>query len=217
MFQNASCLSTSIGCFCEEFSEGINQPINSITSLVFVFVGLYLLIKNIHKENKILSVLFSISLIITGLGSAYYHARFNMLGQTMDFLGIYMILIAGPIAVLNNKSTKYKLLTFLLSSILIGLFLMIIPEIRRYVFLVSVASLIFFERKRFSNQLRNALVVFVLGLTVWIVDNCLIYCSLLIFLNMHAWWHILTAVAAYLLFKHFNHVNNHNPKFSKSS
>jgi hypothetical protein len=207
MFQEASCLSTSIGCFCEEFSEGINQPVNSLTSLVFVFVGLYLLIKAFQKENKLLPVLFSISLIITGFGSAYYHAKFNIFGQTFDVLGMFLILMAGPIALSKNRSCRYKFVIFFLSSLVIGVFLIISPDIRRYVFILSVGILLFFEKNRVTKYLKSGLLIFALAMIIWITDNYRIYCNQSILLNMHSWWHILTALATLLLYKHFDFIN----------
>lgn len=206
MFQDASCLSTTVGCFCENFSQRIDQPVNSLTSLVLVAVGLYILLRFIKTNNKILSIMFAISLLVTGFGSAYYHARFDMLGQSLDFLGIFMILMAGPITLIKNRTIRFKFLVFVLSCIFVGIFLIILPEIRRYVFLVSLITLLIFERSRFTKYLRYGLLYFAIGLVVWVIDNYLIYCNQFILLNLHAWWHVFTAIASYYLFIHYKYL-----------
>lgn len=204
IFQDASFLTTSIGCFCEKFSNGISQPMNSTTSLIFVLIGLIILFKYLHKANKILTILFVLALFTTGFGSAYYHAKFNMLGQTLDVLGMFLILIAGPIALLENRSSRYKLVTFFLFSHVIGTFLIISLDIRRYVFVLSVVILLYYERNRVTKYLKSGLLIFTVAMIIWIIDNYQIYCNQSIILNMHSWWHILTAWATFLLYKHFD-------------
>jgi hypothetical protein len=214
MFGPASCINSVEGCFCEIFTTGnVFQPVNAITSLFFAILGIYLLLR-FKKTSETLNIryifhiVFSIALIVTGLGSAYYHSRFDLLGQTFDFTGMFMILISGPVFIILKDKLRLRNITLsyvvIIILCIIGLF--VIPEIRRYVFGIGVITLIIsvilgksVEKKLFFT----ALSIFVVSFGLWIIDNFKLICFSNILLNLHAWWHILNVVASYYLYKFY--------------
>jgi hypothetical protein len=213
MFGPASCVSSIEGCFCEVFQNGnILQPVNAITSLSFVVLAIILLIKIAKSPtNKTFSLFYIIALFVVGLGSAYYHLKFDMLGQTLDFLGMYLLLITGPVFCnLKLDNIKLKIIYYLMSVGLVVLSLIYIPEMRRYLFGIAVVFLLITEfQKRYKNNryLKIGLTIFVFSFILWIFDNFKIICFQSALLNFHAWWHILDAIAAYFLYLHYINQN----------
>ena len=145
-WRQATCMSTSIGCFCEEIGDGIiRQSNNTWSSLAFVLSGLLVfsqanediknkLNKNLLTANFNYALMFGSSLIIIGLGSAFYHASLTFAGQTVDVLGMYLLI---SFIIIYNYSRIYPIkeyqavLAFLFINALLAYFLINYPELRR--------------------------------------------------------------------------------------
>src|SRR5688572_22117478 len=80
----ASCMPD--GCFCEAIRDGvIRQPLNALSSLAFVIVGVLVVL-----AMRRMSV-FALAMAVIGFGSAFYHASLGFVGQFVDVTGMYLI------------------------------------------------------------------------------------------------------------------------------
>lgn len=209
LLTNATCINTNVGCFCESFTNKIiQQPLNSLTSLSFVVLALYIIFEVIkYKHNILFSIFYILSLLTLGLGSFYYHSRFNLLGQTIDVLGMFMIIITGPILINNNSKISFRsLVEYFIVLLLILILTLLIPEVRRYVFAIGIVSIVVKETiniKRNKKMLFYGLGIFLVSFVLWVLDSYKILCSTTVVLNFHAWWHILNALACYFLYRYY--------------
>jgi hypothetical protein len=210
----ASCLSTPEGCFCEVFQPGaILQPVNTFTSLTFSALGAFLLFillkrrKNAYQQ--LFLILFSLALLITGFGSAYYHARLNILGQTLDFLGMFMILLTGPLLSFSQVRQFEKPKTMILYCAVVITCLMLLltfPEVRRYIFAIGVVLILVSEARYHLPQKRyfwSAFSLFLFSFLLWIPDNYRLLCFTQTNIQLHAAWHFLNTFACHFLFRYF--------------
>jgi dihydroceramidase len=220
----ASCLPDH--CFCEAIrTSGIAQPANTWSCLGFVWLGLFVLWlafedarnKKIAADSSPLhpgySVLYGAALILTGVGSAALHATLSLAGQFTDVFGMYLIgtfIVLQGISRLSRLSPKIAIFSYLFSNTLLAILLWFFPPARRYAFalLVIVAIVIQIraqnrERPGSSRYFWLAAAALALGFVFWILDITKVLCSPHSWLQGHAVWHLLSAVASGLVYLHF--------------
>jgi hypothetical protein len=224
----ASCLPAN--CFCEAIHRGaVAQPANTWSSFGFVLIGLLLMRQsgedirrrkpNLMASQRAYPLLFGIALIIIGLGSAFYHASLTFAGQFFDVMGMYLLASFivlynhSRLAPLSGRSfvSAYLLLNFILAVILIQY-----PAFRRYIFgLMIFATLIPEYRLRQqklviinSRYLRAAWGYLMLAFIIWALDLAKIFCDPDSWLQGHALWHLLCAVAAGFLYLYYRSEND---------
>ena len=91
-------------CFCERLRDSlVRQPVNTATSIAFLTVAAVvwrvafrpdraLRVRGVRLvASPMLAALFAGALLVIGLGSAFYHASFTFVGQTVDVLGMYLL------------------------------------------------------------------------------------------------------------------------------
>ncbi len=206
----ATCLSSLEGCFCEHIGDGLlKQPINAISSLAFVLVG-FLMISRRRPELNLLAL----AAIITGLGSAFYHASLSFAGQFFDVLGMHMVAIFMIVYAFRfNKRLGFSktLWIFTVATVLLGVILWTAPESRRYLFAGLIIIGILLElllavRKKSLNckYLISGILVMAIGQLIWQLDNSGVVCYPDSLFQGHGLWHILGAIALYLLYKHYS-------------
>ncbi len=214
-------------CFCEAIRPGtIAQPANTWSSFGFVGVGLMILrgrrrelepsstSLNPMIQQSIYANLYGLALILVGLGSAFYHASLTLVGQFFDVMGMY--LLASFILLYNlskvsrlvrkNFTSVYSALNLLLAATLLGQ-----PHWRRYLFAILILAALlpeYFSRQKvrvhFSAKfLLAALATLLIAFVIWALDLNRVFCQPESWWQGHAFWHVLGAVAAGLLYKHY--------------
>jgi membrane protein len=208
-FQQATCLSTETGCFCEAFrSSFVRQPVNSLTSLAFVFVG----IVAFDKKRPWLNLLAA-SMVVTGIGSTYYHMSMTFWGQYIDVAGMHMIALL--IVLFSFRGTpkiksRFKLI-YIIAFSCVAFLLYVAPETRRFLFaFLTVVGLVFeflfAPNRRTASSYRYlicGIITMATGFIVWILDNNHTLCSPESIFQGHGFWHIAGAASALLLWKHY--------------
>ncbi len=198
-------------CFCESIRGKIlRQPINAISSLSFVLVGIFIIgVGHAEKtKNKYITFLYPILLILIGIGSFIYHATLTLIGQFLDVAGMYG-LAAFIIAYALYRRNKLKFWSlFLLINIILDFILLIYPESRRVlfgaVFIAGVTLELYkYARKRFYPHFGMGLFIFVIAYIIWILDRYRVLCSPASFLQGHSIWHIFGALSSYFLFLYY--------------
>lgn len=211
----ATCMETH--CFCEAISDrsSLRQPINSLSSLFFVFAGslitgYYLVVRKVARIG-IWGVLIGLSTILVGVGSAYYHAALTFNGQFWDVYGMHIL--AGLVVALACRRASGPVLPakvalgFALYSVLVTVVLWALPDLRRYLFaavlIFGVVLEVWISRKRARinkpKRLAVAVTTLVIAFAIWWLDNSSLLCEPVAWFQGHALWHLLCAVATLLL------------------
>jgi hypothetical protein len=228
----ASCM--PVNCFCEAVhSDTIAQPANTWSSFAFVLAGLLVIRQsgddvrsrrlNPMTSRRAYPLLYGMALLFLGLGSAFYHASLTFAGQFVDLMGMYLLACfillynVSRLTVLNGKTF---VLAYLALNLLLAYILLEFPALRRYIFgVIIVAALLPEDRVRQQKKPRinvfflqaawwSLLVAFV----IWTLDITKILCNPNSWLQGHALWHILGALAAGFLYLYYRSENDAIPQ-----
>ena len=200
----ATCIPAA--CFCEGIRDQlIRQPANSISSLLFLPPGLVILRRG--WPDRVAATSYGVALVLIGLGSAGYHASLTFPGQIADVLGMYLL---GTFAVLAAARRRFHLTPATVAVAYLagnaGLLALLVeqPGFRRYAFAALIAAALLLEwgmpRPGGRRRLLAAVGCLSLGATVWALDLNRIVCASGSWLQGHAIWHGLTALAATLFY-----------------
>jgi hypothetical protein len=234
----ATCLPDA--CFCEAIGTGfIRQPIDTWSNLAFVLVGLLILEdvlrpssarSNLLAQRRVYGIIYAVAALLVGFGSWFYHASLTFVGQWFDVMGMYLLgtfMVLYTIARLRPLSGRVFTLSYVLFNIVLGVSLIVVPELRRYLFgillIVTIVLEVILRRRRnrvsstrqeslttrrnaVSADLRYfgaALLIYILAQIIWTLDLNHIVCDPYGILQGHAVWHLLTALSAGLLYLYY--------------
>lgn len=206
-----------------EPGSAIRQPWNTFSSLYYVFVGAFLLALPYTKKTSTLSItsskmlrwLYSLSVIITGLGSAFMHMSMTFYGQVADVLGMYLVSVFIVMYALRNNP-KFSMPLFaglyiaINTALLFALWFM--PEVRRNLFFIIILAGLIMEYfcnrkvKGFNaDMLLAAATSLAFAFVLWQLDNHRgIFFPQTGWFQGHNFWHLGGAVACGLLYAHYN-------------
>jgi hypothetical protein len=213
----ASCLPD--GCFCEAIraEQSIRQPANTLSSLLFALVGLPVLMlgrraPRSHPFGAYHRAMFGLSALVIGVGSAFYHASMTFVGQFFDIFGMYLLAALMLVYAVQRlvgwrvwtAAAAYCGFNAALTVLQVG-----VPETRRFAFgLVLVGALLLeavvWRRVRPPRDYRwfwGGLALFAAAYAVWILDNSGVWCTPTSWLQGHAVWHGLGALATAALWR----------------
>lgn len=212
---NATCLPDY--CFCELIREGaVAQPANTWSALAFVLVGIVVLIwalKGKDRQYIYLKALYGVIVIFLGVGTLYFHASLSFVGQLVDNLGMYLLVTLALVYQLRRTRaihTVQKTIAVYIgaNAVLIGV-VFALPALRRPVFAALIIAFLYLEYRwhRKHPKWRKSMLYWSVGLTaagftLWTLDITGVLCSPTSILQGHAAWHILTALAAGVLYLH---------------
>lgn len=166
------------------------------------------------NENKIIKFIYALSLIITGLGSAFLHMSLTFIGQTTDVVGMYLLSTFIILyAILRNKNITITnfLIYLLIFNILLFIPLIFLPVLRRNLFaaLMVIGLIVEFIFNKSNKNNRPHLLftcagIMLLGLIFWELDNARLFFSPTSWLQGHVIWHLCGAVSAALLYYYYD-------------
>jgi hypothetical protein len=212
------------GCFCEATADAlIAQPVDAITSLAFVVLGAWTLGARRGmpgrgiREHRLVPIA-AVILIAIGLGSFFYHATLSYLGQFLDVLGMYLFgtfLILGALYRSGKISFRLATVTFLAANLVLAVVQYAVPDARRTLFGLMLIPGLVLESVRSTTgpggsgwrlrYLAPALGLVVVAFAFWLLDESGLVCDPDSGFQGHGLWHVLTAIAAYLLVVHYAH------------
>ncbi len=204
--QPASCMPDA--CFCEiaHGGHGLAQPANTLSSLAYVFAGLWIA-RSTWPGHGVLAA----SAILIGLGSALYHASLTFFGQFLDVFGMHALALFMLLKGLARFRPPALRGAYPAALLLCALVLWFVPETRRSLFalllLAGVGIELAWQRLREPGRnLRNiwaGLLVFACGYSIWLLDNTRVLCAPASWFQGHAVWHLAGALATLCLARHY--------------
>lgn len=169
---------------------------------------------NSKRFSNSYKLIFILSAVLVGLGSAFYHASLTFWGQFVDVFGMYLFvtlfLVYAWQRLFNISETK-TIFSYLTLNIVFIFFLLLIPETRRFLFALVLLVALCFEifvqkRKKIFIQTRwfyYGLGILAIAFLIWILDITKIFCDPYSVWQGHAIWHVLGAVAIFFLYVYF--------------
>ncbi len=217
--RQSTCFSEAHGCFCEADRGGpVRQPANVWSCLGFVFFGLLILGARTQRgADPALDPFFVQAygwvILILGLTSAWFHASLTFFGEWAD--GSSMHLLASLLIAHNLRRggalDRRGFLRFFLALSAVNLvWLAVSPVLRKESFGALLFVVVFAEmwaRRRTpplnGRLFEAALATFAASYGIWLLDAFGKVCSPHSLLQGHAAWHVLDALAAWLLFLYY--------------
>jgi hypothetical protein len=216
-------------CFCEAVHSGaVAQPANTWSSFGFVLVGLLVIGQSREDVRRLRSsmmtrqraypMVYGIALVVIGLGSAFYHASLTIAGQFVDVMGMYLLacfILLYNVSRLTALNGKTFVLACLALNLVLAYVLLEFPALRRYIFgAIVIAALLpeYRVRKQKKPQingffLQAAWWILIVAFTIWTLDITKVLCNPNSWLQGHALWHLLGALAAGLLYLYYRSEN----------
>jgi predicted membrane channel-forming protein YqfA (hemolysin III family) len=214
-WRGATCLPDD--CFCETLQEGlVRQPANTWSSLSFVLVAIWTVFRwraALKAREPALSqaeiALFAATLAIVGLGSAFYHATFTFIGQVLDVSGMYLLATFILLHRLGPKwgpGPAWASVAFVLVNAALMTAQVTTPSLRRVVFgLLLIVALYVEWRESGPGRiwLGRGASLMALAFIIWFVDRQRLVCDPDSWIQGHALWHVLGALAAVCLYRSY--------------
>jgi hypothetical protein len=219
--QPATCLPDQ--CFCEvTHDQLVRQPVNALSGLSFVGVGLFWLVlrrrKHVHAVSESdrrdpAEYLLATAAVILGAGTVFYHASLTLVGQTVDLFGMYLLVTVVALSILARAGLLSPRMIIALGVVINALLLVLLivaPEYRRIVFATLVVIVVALESgvgRRAGRRDRRvfwaALATVAGGFVIWALDYTRIACSPLSWVQGHAVWHLCGAAAVWLTLRYY--------------
>ncbi len=208
----ATCLATR--CFCELVrADGIAQPANAWSSLAFVLAATAaLLLRPEARPERVLVPLLAVALAAVGLGSFAFHATLTLWGQFVDVFPMYAVgcvVLAGALVRLGWTTQRRAAVGGVALLMALGLLLRLWPESRRVLFAAVLLPGIVLElvpTRRVGGGgrwLHVGLGLLVTAYALWVLDQAGLLCDPTSWLQGHAAWHVLGAIAGWCLARHW--------------
>jgi len=175
--------------------------------------------------------LFGLGNIILGFGSGWFHASLTYYGNWVDLAGMYFVItppILFAIASIQlaklekprpsdvQRVTRNFVVAYFVANAILAYLWFLIPGGGSYIFggliIVGLAienlanSVCGEERKKKleSKWYFGSLVTFIVAYAIWLTDTFKYICNPHSLLQGHAAWHLLCAVASWLIFVYFH-------------
>jgi hypothetical protein len=212
---------TLTGCFCEAPLDTVpKQVFDSFSSLAFVFLGIWSLLATREPvrgtRERQLKPLFGAIFIFIGASSFFYHSTLSFFGQFLDIFSMYafgILLAIGALYRAGKLSGTWSVLLFVILSVVFGIVQFEFPDARRILFAGLLLPGIVLELTPFITGVspRSPKVRFiyigvgtlVVAYVVWLLDQTPLFCNPSSPVQGHAIWHVLTAIAAFLIIAHY--------------
>lgn len=218
--------------FCEAGHDGlIKQPINTISNIGFVIVGLiiawsqakgsYAQNKNLFTSGKFFAIFFASLAVLIGPGSMAMHATSTIVGGFFDLLSMYLIASFIFAYALSRffqwKSIGFTIMFLIAMSIQLYSFTLsyempFVGPVGRlsfglFLILTAIIELYsYFTRRIEKNLIFGLLTILVMVIASFIWDISKTgqpWCDPNSLIQGHGFWHLLTALAIYFLYRFY--------------
>jgi hypothetical protein len=216
--QPANCMPAH--CFCEyvDMQSSIKQFSNTFSSFAFVYVGWVIFFSSVYTKDTLMKI-FGISSVFIGFGSAFFHATLTFLGQVLDLAGMFLLssfILLYAIHRIFHLTRTNTIILLIVSNVILDGGLFIVPEMRRYLFGALIVSgllgELFYIKKQHNpidtKWLKYAFAILLIAFGIWILDLTKVVCEPTSLWQGHTLWHILSAIATYLLYLYYRQEKN---------
>lgn len=212
-------------CFCEAVRDGvIRQPANTWSNLGFNLAAVWMGVELARRrEGRGLSTLeaaiFAIAVFLVGATSGFYHASLTFIGQWLDVQSMYLLALlafAVNLDALRPGKPKRFVPMYVGLNVVLGVLLLFVPVFRRYAFGLALGSIVVTEVMLRRRGLRDWPLAPLIGaaavqgaaFVIWGLDITHTVCAPSSLLQGHAVWHLLGAVASFLLWRYYRGQRN---------
>lgn len=221
-------------CYCETLRSGlIKQVANTWSNLGFVIVGLSLLLiagkdkvrsdaTNSLSNGSSIAILFGSVIVLMGPGSMFFHASMVDWAGFIDSTSMFLLLffIIGYNLYQVTSSALFSWLSWIISlaiTVSALTLVILIPEIAAEIFiafavLTALIDLVVHLASRLKRSWKwyfSFLGVFSIAIVIWVMSGTGMPLCIedAVFLQGHAWWHLLSAVSMIFLFFYYRSEN----------
>jgi len=203
-FAPATCFKENT-CLCENNPSlvGFINPVSIVTSLAFIFVGIYLLSK---KTDIDFSRFLGIMNIAMGIVTIYLHMHLNFLGDVLDFSMVIIFLVLPELYLMFHKKKLHLYSTIALLFLTLITFLTIYNDLRKYLAGIVLLIIIFINIVVRRNLLKMRMIFLMLffGIFIWALDDShLIACNPTSIFQLHALFHIVMAMVSLRAYEYY--------------
>lgn len=208
-YKRIACFPEKCSCEPKHLDSFVIQPFATITSLPFIFLGVYFLRQRNSFELNILASIF----IILGFSSIFLHISLLDLANYFDFGSIFAV-FSWVISFFSTKKGEHKL--FLFKIIMLTLIstsgLYFLPAHPAYIFVAYFIFLVYFLFKKLKDvvlpkyqvtRIYKAIALVAIGGACFVLDEARIYCFEHFYIYGHAIWHLFVTIALYFQFIFF--------------
>lgn len=209
--RGATCLDT--GCFCERLGSAVlAQPVNAWSSLAFVVAGIAVAVRGRRWRagiaERTLALGLAAALVAVGVGSLALHGTVTYAGQLLDLQGMYLVGLVLAMGALTRSRrlapTAARTATIAgIATLAVSQY--VLPGTRRWLFgaLIALGLLAEARARGWSRPLVSGLLVLAAAYAAWLADDRQWLCDPTSWLQGHAIWHLLGALAGFMLAEHY--------------
>lgn len=223
-------------CWCEavHWDSLLRQPANVWSNFsMFAVAAVVLWLsrrksdQNLLTANTSYSRLYAFGLTLTGLGSMFFHASLTHIGQWVDLIGMYFlatVLYLYNYSRLRPLSTRTLLLLYAAFVTFFTILMYFAPQLNDALFGVLILIFVVFvilTQRKLKTKVQGKFIILAIisyysGSTFWILDKQLKLCTPGSWLQGHAVWHILAALATLFVYLFFRSESGGPARASKT-
>lgn len=201
--------------FCEEsLCAWVRQPGNTVSNLGFTLVAALIFWQAKRDNNHHLFPLVYFALL-TGIGSAFFHASETWIGGVLDFSGMYFG-ASYMLAVNVRRLTRWgkpAILAVFFGSLLVSIILLVTERslarsfygVEGFLCCVLLESVLYFKQaiRPSYRWFWGFWGLFALGYGFWLLDVKHVWCDPANhWISGHALWHWINALALYCVYRY---------------
>lgn len=205
MFEHTACYAT---CFCEPLGTGlIVHPLMTWTNIFYLFAAVFVFAKRRVWGGPGFQV--ALLLLLIGAASTFYHLTIIHLSDWADFSSIIVLLLY--LAYRRLQQTTAISVWVFASVVIAACTVMLLFEsshepIAALAFLVFAGVEAHYRRHHSVTPiyLLSSVTLFVVGAVLWYLDLKRWLCIQAWYLQLHALWHLMTALGICLLYRNLS-------------
>jgi dihydroceramidase len=213
--------------FCEPpyaVSHYIREMHNTISSLVFVMLGLWGLLRDLADAPGDVTAL-SLGLVVVGVGSMAFHATGTFAGEFADEAAIVLLCLCMNYSILCRRCHPRRLFTrpfCCVTLMVIGLLVLYAWTRWVYIFLFLMVGLVGWVVGQCrclskGRRQKRPMVCMYVAYASWLTEQMIPRSLCKMYHGLHAVWHVWAAVGLYWFIRELRHYATERRKYKLAS